>query len=62
VPNRISNRQKAEELRHRKARQAERADALGGKSPVRLVPVPSAAKRAPEAARRRRRLDGGKSR
>ena len=40
MPNGISNRQKAEELRHQKRLRAARAEALSGKSPPR--PIPSA--------------------
>jgi hypothetical protein len=47
MPNRISNRQKAEELRHQKRLRAARAEALAGKDPPPGIKIPSAAPRPP---------------
>jgi hypothetical protein len=46
MPNRISNREKAEELRHQKQLRAARAAPLAGKTPPRPIPVPTKPKRA----------------
>jgi hypothetical protein len=47
MPNGISNRQKAEELRHQKRMRAAMAAPLAGKVPPKAVPLPSAAPRPP---------------
>jgi hypothetical protein len=46
MPNGISNRQKAEELRHQKRPRAARAAPLAGKVPPRPIPVPTKPRRA----------------
>ena len=60
MPNGVSSKQKREEQRHKRRLQAERAVALAGKMPVRLVKVPSAAPSLPAHKYPAKRVAAGK--